>query len=119
MTKNPKFSGFRSFYAFLLTFRQTSWIGMFQRVDEERVGCPVVFYVEMIAMIRMKKSQIDTENDKNPENFLFSNILRTLPKISTNFVNCNIETGQQGKNVLSTLLRKEMNAVFQTKTVRN
>ena len=34
---------------FLLNFRQPSWIGMFYRVNKERVGCPVVFSEEFIA----------------------------------------------------------------------
>ena len=32
---------------------------------------PVGFSEEIIAVFKMKKSQIDTENDKNPKIFLF------------------------------------------------
>ena len=38
---------------------------MFQSVNKETFGCPVVFYEEMIAMFWKKMFQIDTEIDKN------------------------------------------------------
>ena len=43
---NLDFPNFQKFYAFLLVlkFRQTSCIGMFLRVNKEKVRCPVVFY---------------------------------------------------------------------------
>ena len=63
-------------------------------------------------------SQNDTENDKNPKVFLFSKISCIFSKLSTDFVNWKIEKGQQRENVLSNMLRKEVNAVFQTKIVR-
>ena len=40
------------------------------------------------------------------------------PKFPTDSVNWNVENGQQGKNVLSSMIRKEMKAVFRMKTVR-
>ena len=74
--RNPKIFNFLCFYAFLSRFRQTSWIGMFERVNKETVGCPVVLIEEIIALIGMKMSQIDTEKDKNPRKFFqFSKIL--------------------------------------------
>ena len=60
-------------------------------------------------------SQVDTENDKNPKNLLFSMISYISSKVLTDFVIWNVATGQKGKIVLSSKLRKEMNAVFQTK----
>ena len=64
----------------------------------------------------MKLSQIDTKNDKNRN---VSKILCIFSKFSTDFVNWNVENGQQGKHVLSSMLRKKTNAVFQTKIVEN
>ena len=63
----------------------------------------------------MKMSRIDTQNDKNPK---FSNIQRFysfFSKLSTDFVNWKDEKGQQGKNALSSMLRKEITAVFKRK----
>ena len=60
----------------------------------------------------MKLSQIDTEINENLKIFQFSKILPFSPKFSTDFVDWNVEKGQQGKNVLSSILIKEMNAVF-------
>ena len=107
--KNPKvFSFFKDFFAF------------FVKVLTEFMNWnPVVFYEELIAMFWMKMSQIDTENDKNPENFQFPKISCHFSKFLTDFVNWNVAKGQQGKNVLSSMLRKAINAVFQTKIVQN
>ena len=54
----------------------------------------------------MKKTQIDTENDKKPAIFQFSKILCTFfSKFAmNNFVDCHNETGQQGKNMMSSRL---------------
>ena len=60
----------------------------------------------------MKMSQIDTKNDKTPK---FSNFQKSYAfffKFSTDFVDWNVEKGQEGKTVLSSLLRKEINVVF-------
>ena len=55
--------------------------------QEKKIGCPVVFYEEIIAMFRMKMSQIDTENDKNANIFQFSKIVCLLfSKFLTDFV---------------------------------
>ena len=48
----------------------------------------------------------------------FSNFQRFyafFSKFWTDFVNCNVEKGQRGPNVLSSMQRKEINAVFETK----
>ena len=60
-------------------------------------------------------SQIDTENDKNLKIFKFSKIVCIFSKVSTDNVNRNIEMGQQGKNVLSNMLRAEIKAVIKRK----
>ena len=67
----------------------------------------------------MKMSQIDTENDEIPKSFSFSMILCLFSEFSTEFVTWNTENVQPGKHVLSSMLRKEIKAEFQTKTVRN
>ena len=46
-----------------------------------------------------KKSQIDTESDKNPEILKFQRFYAIFPQFLTDFVDWNIEKGQQGKNV--------------------
>ena len=60
-------------------------------------------------------SQIDTEEDKSPKLLKVLTLFSTFP---IDFVNWNVKQGQQGKNVLSSMFIKEVNAVFQTKTVR-
>ena len=42
-----------------------------------------------------------------------------LSKLSTDFVDWNNDKGQQRKNVLSSMLKKGIKAVFQTKFARN
>ena len=64
-------------------------------------------------------SQIDTENDKNPKNFQFSKISCIFCKFLTDLANWNVEKDRQGKNVLSSMLRKEINTIFQKEIVRN
>ena len=100
----------------------------FKGLPEEQVGWPVVFNEEIFAMFCLKMSQIDTEKDKTPKIFPFSKslciFLELLQKVffmhfSTDFVNWNVKKGQQGKNVLSNMLRKKMNEVIREKTVRN
>ena len=66
----------------------------------------------------MKKSHIDTENEENPKK-IFSRVLCIFPKFLTDFVNWNVDTRQQGKIALPSKLRKKINAVFQTETIRN
>ena len=56
----------------------------------------------------MKMSQIDTETDKKPKYFQFSKIYAFFPKCLTDFVNWNVEKGQQGKNVLSSRLFRKV-----------
>ena len=58
---------------------------------------PEVFIEERIPMFQLKMSQIDTENDKKPKSFQFSKISCIFSKFLTDFVNWNVEMGQQGK----------------------
>ena len=44
--KNTKFFHFSNLH--LLKFRQTSWIGMFKKVNKEQIVCPGVFYEQII-----------------------------------------------------------------------
>ena len=90
---------------------------MLKTVNMALIQCPVCFSEEFIALFSMKMSQIDTESYKNPKIFRCLKIYAFFPKISKDFVDCNVEKGQKGKNVLSSVLRKEINAVIQTKTV--
>ena len=47
----------------------------------------------------MKKSQVDTENDKVPKIFpIFKVFMLFFVKVSTDFVDWNVLKGQQGKN---------------------
>ena len=68
--------------------------------------CPVGFSKEIGAVLFSieKKTQIDNQSDKNPKISLFQNFNAFFPKISTDFVNWNIGNGQQGKNVLWSML---------------
>ena len=82
-------------------------------VNKERMCCRVGFSEEFTAVFHVKISQIDTENDKNPKKTpSFQRFYVLFPQFSTNFDNCNFETCRQRKNVLSSMLRKEINAVF-------
>ena len=67
----------------------------------------------------MKRSQIDTENDKSDKFSNFNRFYAFFSKFSTDIVNWNVEKGQQGRSVFSSMLGKKINAVFQTNTVRN
>ena len=60
-------------------------------------------------------SQINTEIDKKPKIFQFSKILCIFSKFLTDFVNWNVEKGQQGKNVLSSRLFRRVYCCFQVK----
>ena len=44
---------------------------MLKTLNMALVRCPVGFSEEINAILQMKKSQIDTENDKNPQNLPF------------------------------------------------
>ena len=56
----------------------------------------------------MKMSQIDTQNDK-PKIF---KVFKILCIFSTDFAGWNVEKGQQGKNVLSSMLFRSLLQFF-------
>ena len=67
----------------------------------------------------MKMSQIDTENDKNSKTFIISKIYALSSKFPTDFVDWNVEKGQQGKNVLSNRLFRRICCTFLSENVSN
>ena len=98
---------------FLLKFHRFRGLECFKGSTMKTLVRPVVFNEEIIAMFSMKMSQIENENDKNLGNFsIFKDFMHFFSKFSTDFVDWNVEKGQQGKYVLSSMLRKEINAVF-------
>ena len=64
-------------------------------------------------------SQVDTENDEGPKFSNFQSFHAFFPKFLTYFVDWTISKGQQGKNVLSSMLREQIKTVFQMKKVWN
>ena len=67
----------------------------------------------------MKLSHIDPKNDKNLRLFSVFKTFKMFSKILTDFVDWNVKKCQQGKYVLSSMLRKEIIAVFQSEIVRH
>ena len=63
------------------------------------------------------KSQFDSENVKNPKTFHFSKVFYAFfAKFWTDFINCNVETGQQGKNFFhAVVFYEEIIAMFRMK----
>ena len=59
---------------------------MLKRVNKERVCCPVGFSEELIEVFKLKKSQIGTEIDKNPEFSNFQRFYAVFLKFLTDFV---------------------------------
>ena len=51
----------------LSKFWKTSRIGMLKTVIKVRIRSAVVFYEELIAVFKLKKSQIGNEIDKDPK----------------------------------------------------
>ena len=83
------------------------------------ICCPLGFSEEMSAVFQMKQAQIDSENDKNPKIFQFAKISCIFPKFLTDFVDWNVEKGQQGKNVLSTRLFRTVYCSFLCENISN
>ena len=116
------FQIFKVFMQSLLKFRQTSLIRIFWKVNKETFDCPVVFIEEIIAMFRMKCLKLTTKMTKIPEFINFQSFYEFFNTVSTDFVDWDVEgtfKWQQGKNVFSSMLRKEISEDFQSKTVRN
>ena len=82
---------------FLLKFHRLRGLECFEGSTMKKLVRPVVFNEDIIAIFRLKMSQIDTENDKNPKNFQFSKISCIFSKFLTDFANWNVEKGKQGK----------------------
>ena len=82
---------------FLLKFRRLRGLECFKGSTMKKLVRPVVFNEEILAMFCLKMSQIDTENDKSPKSFQFLKISCIFSKFLTDFVNWNVEKGQQGK----------------------
>ena len=87
----------QSFMHFLLKFHRLHGVECFKGSTMKKLVRPVVFNEEITAMFCLKMSQIDTENDKNPKSFQFSKISCIFSNFLTDFVNWNVEKGQQGK----------------------
>ena len=76
-----------------------------QRVDKKRMRCSLGLAEEFTAVFQVKMSQINTEEDKKPKIFQNSKFLCIFCfKDSTDFVDCNVLKGQQGKSWLSSSL---------------
>ena len=56
LTKTNNFPVFKNFMQLLSKFRQTSRIEMLKTVVRVRICCAVVFYEEIIAVFKLKKS---------------------------------------------------------------
>ena len=67
----PIFQDFMHFFKFSTDF--VDW--NIEKGQQEKLCCPVDFSEELIAFLKMKIIQIDTENDKKINVFRFSKIL--------------------------------------------
>ena len=74
---------------------------MLKMLNMALISCPVGFSEEIIAVFQMQKSQIDTENEKKPKDFMqISNILCIFVKVPTDFVDRKVLRGQRGNGWL-------------------
>ena len=74
MTKSQIFPIFERFYAFSSDI--VDWnVKNGKKVNKENLCCPVGFSEELISVFEVKRSQIDTENDKKSKVVLFSKFL--------------------------------------------
>ena len=92
---------------------------MLKMLNMALIQCPVGFSEENIAVFQMKKSQIDTESDKNFDMFQFSKISCIFSKFLADFVEWNVEKGQQGGTMLSTGLFRRAYCSFFSENVLN
>ena len=72
-----------------------------EKVNKEYSCCPLGFFEEFIAVVLVKLSQIETENDKNPKFSGFQSFYAFFVGVSIDFVKWNILKGQQGTSWLS------------------
>ena len=84
-----------------------------------QIGCPLGFSGKITAVYQLKKSQSDTENDKNSKFFVFHTFYALFVKFLTNFVKWNVEKRQQGTNFCPVGLCEEFIAVFKMKIISN
>ena len=109
--KMRKFDNIPVFLRFNAIFVNFSIDIVDQNVENDQQGTNTLFnrlFQELIAVFQIKVSQIDTENDKKPKTFHFSIFFAIFVKFLTDFVNCNVEKGQQGKNLLSSRLFRKV-----------
>ena len=108
--KSFKFSKFsRSFLKVSTVF--LDWAVL--KGQKETSRCPVVFNEEIVAMLWMKISQIDTENDKKLKSFEFPKIsFSFFSKISMGFIDCNIEKVNNEKMLCPVGFLEELITVF-------
>ena len=92
---------------FLSNFRQTSWIGMLKTHNKAQNGCPLGFFGKITAVY-----QINTENDKISNFFVFHSFYAILVKFLTNFVDWNVEKVSKEKNFSPVGPFEEFIAVF-------
>ena len=101
MTKNPKPSVFRNFYAIFVTF-STDFVD--QNVAKRKHGTVLiqkVFPKNLMQFSRGRKSQVCTKNDKNPKFSYFQCLYAISVTISTNSVDWNNENVHQGSSLVS------------------
>ena len=84
-----------------------------------QIRCPAGFYEEIIAGFWMKNLKLTPKMTKNQKTPDFYRFYALFVKVLTDFVNCNVETGQQGKNGLSSRLFRIVYCCFLSKIVSN
>ena len=78
---------------------------MLKMVIKVRICCRVVFFEEIIAVFKLKTSQIGTEiYKKNTKTSNFQCFYAVFVKFMKDFVDWNVKKGQQGNNLLSSSL---------------
>ena len=112
--KNPKFSFFQIFHAIFAKFSIgfVYW-NVEKTVIKVNIRCPVVIYEEIIAVLSLKKSQIDTEFHKKHKVFQFTKFDAIFIKFSTDSVDWNVEKAQHGRNSLFSRLSRRDSCCFQ------
>ena len=80
-------------------------------------GCPVGFSEEIGAVLKCKNLKLTTKVTKIRKFPFFKTLTHFFPKNLTDFVNWNIEKGQQGKSVLSSMLFRRVYCNFLSENV--
>ena len=97
---------------FLPNFRQSSWIRILKRHNMEQIGCLLGFSGKITAVLKLKKSQIDTENDKKSKFFVVHSFYAIFVNILTHFAEWNVKKRQHGTNFSPLGFFEEVIAVF-------